>query len=224
MYLDLNHSQEAIRVARKHAPHLVEEIMRRDSSQSSEMTSEQKLQQAKTWDDTRNYSKAIEGYMSITVDDFRDQQLLEQIWRRAVQLAVTYEKDKAMNVVKIVCKRLREIGSFDSAGELLEQVNLFEEAVGTYCEGNNFEAARNCARMIKNPDLNGKLNDYISRKETELNKTEMNPWDALKRGDYETACAIFAQTKDWKNCLDRAQEKSPELLNKYLNEYIKVTV
>ena len=102
------------------------------------MTAEQRLQQAKTWDDTRNYSKAIEGYMQITSDDFRDHQLLDQIWRRAVQLAVTYEKDKAINVVKIVCRRLCEIRNFDSAGELLEQINLFEEAVGTYCEGNNF--------------------------------------------------------------------------------------
>lgn len=45
----------------------------------------------------------------------------------------------------------------------------------------------------------------------------MNAWDALKRGDYETACSIFAQTQDWKNCLDKAQERSPELLNRYLN-------
>ncbi len=34
--------------------------MRRDSSDSTANSSpEQKLQQAKTWDDTRNYSKAI---------------------------------------------------------------------------------------------------------------------------------------------------------------------
>lgn len=32
MYLDLGNNQEAIRVARKHAPHLVEEIMRREST------------------------------------------------------------------------------------------------------------------------------------------------------------------------------------------------
>lgn len=66
MYLDLGNNQEAIRVARKHAPHLVEEIMRRDTQSSAQMTPDQRLQQAKTWDDTRNYSKAIEGYMQIT--------------------------------------------------------------------------------------------------------------------------------------------------------------
>lgn len=122
-----------MRVARIHAPHLVEDIVRRDASSNAEMTPDQRLQQAKTWDDTRNYSKAIDAYMQITVDDFKDHQLLEQVWRRAVQLAVNYEKDKAMNIVKIVCRRLCEIRNFDSAGELLEQVNLFEEAVATYC-------------------------------------------------------------------------------------------
>ena len=105
MYLEINNIQEALRVARKHAPHLVEEIMRREPNQSNQ-SPEQKLQQAKTWDDSRNYSKAIEGYLQITTDDFKDPQLLEQIWRRAVQLAVTYQKDKAMKVVKIVCGRL----------------------------------------------------------------------------------------------------------------------
>lgn len=40
------------------------------------MSPDQRLQQAKTWDDTRNYSKAIEGYMQITAEDFRDHQLL----------------------------------------------------------------------------------------------------------------------------------------------------
>jgi hypothetical protein len=42
--------------------------------------------------------------------------MLEQIWRRAVQLAVTYEKDKAIKVVKVVCSKLCEIRAFDSAG------------------------------------------------------------------------------------------------------------
>jgi len=63
--------------------------MRREPNQGNQ-SPEQKLQQAKTWDDSRNYSKAIDGYLSITVDDFKDGQLLEQIWRRAIQLAVTH--------------------------------------------------------------------------------------------------------------------------------------
>lgn len=50
--------------------------MRRDTNSGAEMTADQRLQQAKTWDDTRNYSKAIDGYMQITLEDFKDHQLL----------------------------------------------------------------------------------------------------------------------------------------------------
>ena len=114
-----------------------------------------------------------------------------------------------MRVVKMVCGRLCEIGGFESAGELFEQMNLFEEAVGAYCEGGNYDAARECAKLIKNPELNCKLIDYIDRKQREANKTGRDPWSALKQGDYDTACDIFKETGDWKNCLDKAQEKSP---------------
>ena len=89
MYLEANNAQEALRVARKHAPHLVEEIMRREPAKANQ-SPEQKLEQAKSWDDSRNYSKAIEAYLDITPDDFKDVQLLEKIWRRAVQLAVNH--------------------------------------------------------------------------------------------------------------------------------------
>ena len=40
------------------------------------MSPDQRLQQARTFDDTRNYSKAIDAYMQITIDDFKDHQLL----------------------------------------------------------------------------------------------------------------------------------------------------
>jgi hypothetical protein len=50
--------------------------MKHQSNKGKPLTAEERLQQAKTYDDTRNYPKAIEGYMNITVDDFKDHQLL----------------------------------------------------------------------------------------------------------------------------------------------------
>lgn len=112
--------------------------MNKYSSKGAALTPDQRLQQAKTYDDTRNYSKAIEGYMNITAEDFRDVQLLEQVWKRAVQLTLNYEKDKAVKVVRVVAERLCEISRFDSAGELLEQIGMYEDAVKVYCEGRNW--------------------------------------------------------------------------------------
>lgn len=40
-------------------------------------------------------------------------------------------------------------------------MNLFEEAVVTYCDGENYDAARDCAKLIKNAELNNKLMDYV---------------------------------------------------------------
>lgn len=164
MYTDIENLPEAERVARKHAPHLLQEVINKYSSKGTALTPEQRLQQAKTYDDTRNYSKAIEGYMNITFEDFRDVQLLEQVWKRAVQLTLNYEKDKAVKVVRVVAERLCEITKFDSAGELLEQIGLYEDAVKVYCEGRNWEAAKTCANMVKNKDLNGNLMSYVLKR------------------------------------------------------------
>ena len=101
---------------------------------------------------------------------------------------------------------------------------MFDDAVAAYCEGGNYDAARECLKLIKNPELNAKLSEYIERRNREANKSGRDPWSALKLGDYETACEIFRETGDWKNCLDKAQEKGPQLLNKHLNGYIKITV
>ena len=224
MYTDIENLPEAERVARKHAPHLLQEVINKYSSKGTALSPDQRLQQAKTYDDTRNYSKAIEGYMNITSEDFRDVQLLEQVWKRAVQLTLNYEKDKAVKVVRVVAERLCEISKFDSAGELLEQIGLYEEAVKVYCEGRNWETAKACAGLVKNKDLNGNLMNYVLKRERETNKDNKDPWACIRNGDYVAGCAIFAETGDWKNCLDKAQEKGPDLLNRFLNEYIRFTV
>lgn len=49
-------------------------------------------------------------------------------------------------------------------------MNLYEDAVVTYCEGGNYDAARECAQLIKNPELNNKLMDYVERKQRDTNK------------------------------------------------------
>jgi len=188
MYTDIENLPEAERVARKHAPHLLQEVINKYSVKGAALTPDQRLQQAKTYDDTRNYSKAIEGYMSITAEDFRDVQLLEQVWKRAVQLTLNYEKDKAVKVVRVVAERLCEVSRFDSAAELLEQIGLYEDAVKVYCEGRNWEAAKTCAGMVKNKDLNGNLMNYVLKRERETNKDNKDPWACIRNGDYVAGC------------------------------------
>ena len=44
-------------------------------------------------------------------------------------------------------------------------MNLYEEAVATYCEGGNYDAARECTNLIKNPELNNKLVNMIDARQ-----------------------------------------------------------
>jgi hypothetical protein len=67
-------------------------------------------------------------------------------------------------------------------------MNLFEDAVVTYCEGGNYDSAAECARLIKNPELHGKLMDYVDRKRKDTIVSSRDPWAAIKQGDIETAC------------------------------------
>lgn len=132
-----------------------------------------------------------------------------------MQLAMTHEKDKAMKIINVVIERLYSIGKFEATGELLEQIGQYEEACKVYCDGKLWDNAKNCASMIKAKDVNTKVMNMISDKERATYKDNKDPWTCLKSGDYNSACEIFAETGDWKNCLEKASEKGPELLNKF---------
>ena len=127
-----------------------------------------------------------------------------------------------MKVINTTIERLLSIGRLESAGEMLEQIGEYEEAANVYCEGKQWENAKNCASMIKAKDANARIMEMITKKEREMNKDNKDPWTCLKSGDYNAACEIFAETGDWGNCLEKAKEKSPDLLNRFQGEYIKV--
>ena len=88
-------------------------------------------------------------------------------------------------------------------------MSLYEEAVVAYCEGEKFQAAEEVAKVIKNPELNNKLINYIRSKVKGGVVASGDPWKALEVGDYETATDLFRQQGDWTNCLEKAQEKGP---------------
>ena len=47
---------------------------------------------------------------------------MQEAWERAVQLSLTFDKEKAPKIIQMVCRRLREIRRFEPAGEMYEQM------------------------------------------------------------------------------------------------------
>jgi intraflagellar transport protein 172 len=87
MYTDLNHFSEALRVAKKHAPQLVNDINNKAMNQKSgrAISGEDLLNSAKIWEDSRDYRKAIDTYLEIKVEHFPSNvRNLEFAWERAV--------------------------------------------------------------------------------------------------------------------------------------------
>lgn len=96
MYLDNKLSGEALKVAQKHAPHMVHkinEIISVDPS-GGVQTGDQILESAKMWENTRDYQKAIDKYLEITEQHFQNPAQLEEIWYNAYNIAMTYAKDR----------------------------------------------------------------------------------------------------------------------------------
>ena len=78
-------------------------------------------------------------------------------------MALNFQRDRAQDVVRIVSKRLKDIGRYEAAAELLENVGLIEEAVHFYLSGKLFERAKQCANQVKNQEMNSRLMDLINK-------------------------------------------------------------
>lgn len=72
---------EALRVANKHAPHLVHQINENYSRgpQASNQTPDEILNSAKVWEGSHDYQKAINRYLEITETMFSPE-ALDEIW------------------------------------------------------------------------------------------------------------------------------------------------
>jgi intraflagellar transport protein 172 len=71
MFTDMGNFPEALRVAKKHAPHLVNELNNKymNAATAYSMTGEDVYNSARTWEDSRDYLKAIDMYLDIKPDN-----------------------------------------------------------------------------------------------------------------------------------------------------------
>ena len=77
MYTEIGQFTEALRVAKKHAPHLVNEINNRFADKSGgQMSGEDIIASAKLWEEARDWQRAIDTYLEIKREHFSDADVL----------------------------------------------------------------------------------------------------------------------------------------------------
>lgn len=75
------------------------------------------------------------------------------MWRRVIRISQEFLKHKHVEIVRIICKRLRDIQCFEMAGEIYEDIGHFEEATKCYLNSNLFEKAKNCLDNIQDNEV-----------------------------------------------------------------------
>lgn len=214
---------EALRVARKHCPHLVAELthsMQTIGYNIEGLSGEQLLQQAKLWEDNREWEKALEVYLEVTVDHFEDHNDLERIWDKAVQIAYNFIKQRYVEVVKIVCKRLREINSFELAADYYLGINMHEEAIKCYVAANSFDRARHALKQIPDPSKEDELRLIIDSQFKKYLKSKGDAEQLVGHEAIKEGLEVMVERGDWAQALTVAKSKSQELLEFYLIKFL----
>lgn len=81
MYKDIQNWQEAFRVAKKEAPHLVSELTTQHNmaGHGGAMTGEDYIQNGRVSEESRDYNKAIESYLNVTPENC-DENTVVAVW------------------------------------------------------------------------------------------------------------------------------------------------
>eukprot|EP00916_Digyalum_oweni_P007652 GHVL01012886.1.p1 GENE.GHVL01012886.1~~GHVL01012886.1.p1 ORF type:complete len:1133 (-),score=240.96 GHVL01012886.1:417-3815(-) len=216
MYQLKNMKQDAVRVCKKHAPQLLPEVLRGESKDSGSKSIRDLLEEAKAYEETRNYSKAIQSYLTVTKDHSSDAEVLDRVWDKAVRLASSHLPNREVDIVRLVAQRLMEIERFESAGEMYESLEQYEDAVNCYIKGEIFDRAKSLASAHV-PKMTSVINDRL--RSNLVNKGDGD--ELAKRGDVGTALEMYARSGEWKSCLELAQEQAPKHLNHYLMQNVK---
>lgn len=77
------------------------------------------IAQARDWETRAEYNRAIDLYIRVTAEIAGNKSTVEDAYTKALELAIKFSKDRALSVAHEVCKRLMEIESYETVGDML---------------------------------------------------------------------------------------------------------
>jgi intraflagellar transport protein 172 len=221
MYQDLNMWPEAIKFAQRHLPHKAEEVhsaYERAKAQGMgpgvSGNARKALESARMWEDSRNYEKAIDEYMSIKADQVDDTEVLQSAWDGAVRLASKHIKDRYSQVAEEVAGRLRGIKSFTAAAELYKDVDQHKEAIDCYIDAGKWnEAKAHCS-------VAPAWKSYVDKLHTKQLVKEKDAGNLQKLGKVGAALDLYAEEGRWEELFAAVdKEVDPAIGARYAGEF-----
>ena len=210
MYSMVKMRSDALRVAKDHAPHMVNRIM----STTGEATSPEEIRQsARILEQNRDYIRAIDTYLSITQEMTNEYDLLEEVWERAVQVAMVNDKERLQQIIMLVGKRLMSLKRFDAAADMYAGIGHYEDAVRCFLIAEEFDKAREIVQSIQHTEIASKLKVLVDNEHKSFLQKHGNARGMIKVDAREGIDMIF-EGGDMVKALDKA--KKVGMLNEVL--------
>ncbi|KAJ3326468.1 hypothetical protein HDU76_012895, partial [Blyttiomyces sp. JEL0837] len=208
LYKDNSYWKEALQFAKEFLPHKLPEIHDEYNRYLSEKSGgggrEEILSTARLMEQQKDFSRAIDLYLKFTTQQTSDTDFLEEVWEKAVVLAMKFVPERGREVVSIVCSRLLAIQRYEQAAEFYAGVEMFREAIDAYAAGNMWEKAKEIVSIAP------KLSEYLESTYVSHLKNQGQA-DALVNVDIVAGLDLFVQKGDWDKCLDTAASQASEI-------------
>ncbi|KAI8818942.1 uncharacterized protein EV422DRAFT_125936 [Fimicolochytrium jonesii] len=214
-YKEGNMWKEAMRFATEYLPNKMSELnveYDRFTSGQGDKGREDIVSTAKLLEQQQEYGRAIDMYLKITPNQATDASQLQQVWEKAVELAMKFVPDRGPEVVETVCSRLMEVNSFEAAADLFAGMEMYKDAIDAYILGAAWDKAKQMLAYAP------KYTEYVeSAYVTHLKST--GDAEDLVNVDVVAGLDLFAQRGQWDQCLQKASSQGSAVLNKYLMSF-----
>jgi len=226
MYQENSLWTEAIAFAKRYLPHKVNEVTRASqggtiapsynpsATSTSMMNARSAVDAAKKFEDTKDFSKAIDCYLSISAEgdvSKEEADLMVVAYERVVKLVNKHEKESYADVVEQVAEKLQNIGRYNAAGDMYEEIARHKEAVDCYVLAKKWDKAQEVAQVAP------AYKESVDRAYKSHMRSEKNSNELLKVGDYDAALSLQAERGDWNSLFQVLEngEAPSELGSKY---------
>ncbi|XP_072318787.1 intraflagellar transport protein 172 homolog [Eucyclogobius newberryi] len=206
---------DALRICKEYLPNKLSKLQEEfelDASKKGNNGAEVILEQAREWETTGEYSRAVDCYLK--VKDNKNPKLLEKCWMKAAELSIKFlNRDRAMEVVQLVGPRLSELRQFKAAAELYLNVDLIKDAIDVFIDGEEWNKAKRVAK-----ELQPQLEDYVDQKYKDHLKNQ-GQVESLAGIDVMAALDLYVERGQWEKCLETASKQNFRILHKYVALY-----
>ena len=214
MFIEARNFPDALRVAKKHLPHKVREVnaeIQRMISSEGRGGTEDYVKTARMWEESRDYTLAIEAYLNVTKDHISDPDALHEVWMKAVRLARHHEKRQYPRVCEDVARRLMGINKFKDAADMFKAVESYKEAIDCYIRANDWENARALGRL----PAASQYAQYVEKSYQSHLADEGDADNLAAAGATDAALDLYVKKGQWDQVFEVASKQGSPQLSRY---------